>query len=746
MFWRWIVALCILGGVCGCKEKMILGLPETHPYQRTLKQFIRDLDQRDFEILDTEFNPPQPYEDNDSILRDYIGLQSAALQDAKPTSLIVSPFLFTLEAIESKEGVRCLNDSEAAAWWISLGYSGNPFRYQIGARYRCAVMAIVNMVMLDDAYEQKTMPRSSDYRADALAGNLLQWLYAYPVIKTILPQRTNEAFLEGLEKQLSRMLSIAPRDINTNIDMMEILALALASQIWEETLYQERFANEARRILFGSDTLNAEYSDHKKGTFNKAGYIAEMDGPETSYNGVSLYYLMHAAAVVRGNPNWDTFFPEVLERMLTFKAYQTYVDPDGYTTGPSSWSKRTNASYAHDQRARFSREMMAAMLYDQGLYLLQNTSFAGLSEDATLLSKSRLLTLMEDSIVAINRMIGQELELNRQLFPLFKEVAVQWPDDLNYAYDRYVPGAYERFELLRHEASNFLPPYAREASFNKVFSNEFWAYKSKGWGFQVETVPDMGRGYDRGGSGALAGGSLTVLWSKKTGCVLLGKLPGKWDFVKWDSVSAWTTNHIWGELANGRHFSSARNRTIEVEYDDMKSPTQAIVDGVFAVEPNGIESMIQIKPNVGSYHRSFSISENRLLSKSFAHLPADASNQVWESFPLFIKDGTHQLDQAESTIELELEEGWAQVPLDLGSARECELPKDGVYKGVRSIRIQRFTGECLLQFKRPKIISVEYPIFKGAYQTENHIMVIHAQLDRTEDGYLSEYEVVFPTK
>lgn len=719
-------------------------LPEDHEYQIVLKEWLNQLDESHFDIPEVKFDYPTDFKNLDNAYRNWIGFSNAIHGEAQPDSLLVDSKYFTLEAIESEQGVRCFSDAESAAWWIGLDYDGNPLQYHVGARYRCAVMAIVNMVMLDHGYEKRTLQRRSDYRADALAGNLLQWLYAYPVFEPILPNRIKDACLVGLRKQLDRMLSMAPRDVNTNIDTMEIVALALASEIWTGKVDQILFADEARRILFGDKRNFASNSDHKKGIFNKAGYIAEMDGPETSYNGVSLYHLLHAALITKGKAEWDAFIPETVERMIKFKAYQTFPDANGYYTGPSSWSKRTNASYAHDQRARRWRELASAMISEQGYYLLTDTRSKGLSIQDMLPDVNEMNEMIQAAIHAINDFFS--VKPKPLIPPLFNEVAVEWPDDLNYAYNHYIEGSYSRFKtMLDQNYEQFLPPYERNGDFNLRFSDEFWVFKKNNWGFQIETVSEMGRGYDRGGSGALAGGSLTCLWSRKTGCVLLGKLPEKWDKVKWDSITSWTSNHLWGQLKKGRFFSSARNRNIEVIYDDPNQRSRVTIAGEFAVQPFVFGEFFRTDPKKGKYERVFEVEADRLKVESIAGISHNLVDSVWESFPVFLKDEKYQASLDYPNIIIQAEDGSKEISVSLYKQDRENPPVvlNSVYKNVNEIIIERMVGKCRISFDEPIEIQISSPVYTGAYQIKNHILVLHFKMRSVLSKYELKYVVSF---
>ena len=79
-----------------------------------------------------------------------------------------------------------------------------------------------------------------------------------------------------------------------------------------------------------------------------------------------------------------------------------------------------------------------------------------------------------------------------------------WLADIPYTWDAYLDSSYARFnKLIAAKSRLFSPPLARGENLSINFDNEFWVAKQADWAFQVEAVPDMSRGYDVGGSGAL---------------------------------------------------------------------------------------------------------------------------------------------------------------------------------------------------------------------------------------------------
>lgn len=690
---RSLVVLLVL-----CSSAAAEQLPELHEYHRPLREYIGEQQADDFDVelkplvLQTDYSSAEP----DVVYRDYIGLRGAAGRGARNTVLRTDSRHFTLAAIESPHGVRCFHAPEEAAWWVQLEVPGNPFYGSAGAKRRAAVMAMVNMMMFDVAWDDPTFYR----RADGIASNMVAWAYAYRHVKDVLPPETQNAFELGLRHHLQRMLKYGPRDINTNMDTREVVALALLDGILMDPGDHSRLVQAARRILFGRHDRTPDTSDGTVGIFHPAGYIGEADGPETSYNGISLYHLLEARAITNGQADWDAFLPEVIDRMLVFKAHNTFEDPDGYRTGPSNWSKRTNNPYPQDQRARPWRAVAAAMLSEHGHDLAKPVP-----------DRATMVQQIQRAVKQINRWITQPDDTTPN--PWRKHVT-DWPADLVYTYDHYVPGTYDR----RQQQGPAVLPVHRSGDRSTCFDGEFWFCKHQDYAFLVESVADMGHAYDRGGTvGGLAGGSLGVFWTRPAGSLIVSRLPDKWDLVTWETVADWPVHHLWGRDAGGQPFSTARNRRTFPMYDDSEDPREVFLRG--SIGPS--DSLSSVAPGClisGVYYeRTFTRTEHGLRIRVALRMPFDQvrMTELWETLPVFLKD-VSQKAQKETTIAMRTSGEWND-----GTVQEF-------HEQVEAIRLTRFGHSAEIHFEQPQRVRVAKEIWKGGYQNRNRIRNVSVDL------------------
>lgn len=683
-------------------------LPQDAVWKITLRQWLEERKEVEFVIDEVAFGLPDQYgnQDNDKIYRDWIVLGHAG-REPVTAGFRAEPKYFVLSEIEG-EVIRCFPEPAALSWWIGFDFAGNPFAGSEPGMRRALVIAIVDMLMLESSHVE---PRN--IKPDFMGANLGTWAYTYQVCKSQLPAEVRDAYLKGMRHYLDLMERIAPRDGNSNMDMREIVTLAELDHVFagDEQMHG-RLIDLARRILFGRPDRGPATSDPRRGTFHPAGYIGEADGPETSYNGISLYHLAEAAMITRGDPDWDAFMPEVIRRMVRFKAYNTFPEPNGRWEGPSSWSTRTNDPYVRDQRDRPWRPFAEAMLSDEGLYRLRMGPNANSRRPFGLASRSQMLDDIERSLERMNRRPRRPEKWKADQPPIWKEG--HWPADLPYTWDHYVDDSYARFsQLVEDKSDMLLPPFSRADNFNVDFDEEFWTTKRGDWGFQVEAVPHMSRSYDKGGSGALAGGSLATFWTKPTGVVVLGRLPDKWNYVTWDKIDAWPTHHLWGRTAEGAAFSTARQWHPAIRFETRREEPKVHVFGSL-----GSRQTVQQEDSLDSgqvyYRREFTLRENGLhVQSELLSRGTDEISELWESLPVFLNE-SRQGEDSDTTIEFRIEGSWQ--------------PGSGVaIRGVQAVRASRFGGAVLVEFDEPQRVSLS-EVITTRYQKKDRLQMIKVDL------------------
>ncbi|MGB0578347.1 MAG: hypothetical protein ACPGVU_01475 [Limisphaerales bacterium] len=694
-------------GIFGAK------LPQDYPWQKTLRAYLATLPEEAFLITDLDLTFPKDYATNstDRIYRDWIILGNFG-REPITAAFRAKPRHFVLSAIEGDQ-IRSFPGPAALAWWIRFDYPGNPFAASQAGMRRALVIAMVDMLMLETAH---AMPFT--IKPDFMAANIGTWAYTYSVCRALLPGAIQAAYREGIYHHFKLMERMAPRDGNSNMDMRGLATLAELDHVFAEAPgFHQRAIRLARRILFGAPDRGPTTTDPRRGTFHRAGYIGEADGPETSYNGISMFHLTEAAMLTRGEADWDAFMPEVIRRMVRFRAYNTFPEPDGSFDGPSSWSTRTNDPYTHDQRDRPWRRYAEAMLTDEALFRL------GIHPDH-LFDRSRghpdrtqMLDDIEKAVARLNARPRPSEGWHPDSPPVWKEH--HWPNDIPYTFDQYVPGSHAKFaKSVTAKSPLLLAPFAREGDFNESFDEEFWMAKRGDWGFQVEAVPHMSRSYDKGGSGALAGGSLAAFWTRQSGLILLGRLPDKWNHVTWDKIETWPTHHLWGRTKEGTAFSSARQWHPWTRFEPGQHPKTVHVHGYLGPRQT-VEQEDSIDSGHVYYRRRFELKDDGLhISSEILSRGQDEVREIWETIPVFLNP-TRRPTTPDTTIELHANGRW-QPATTAPTA------------GVTALRMKRFAGGVQLYFTQPQRIAVGDP-FETAYQKKDRFRLIRVDLLRGQD-------------
>lgn len=684
-------------------------LPQDHDYQITLRNWMATLTEADFDVTLQEMSwSSAAYSTVDELYKQWIVLRkfdTIGFQAyTRPMRAASKHFVLDNGAGEGIEGsgvVMIFRNPAFAAFWAQFGVDGNPHFDSRALKLRAAVMAAVDMMMLDHYHDTQGARRS-----DFLGGSMRPWVYIYTKTKDELPVDVQQAFLDGFLRMIGKMEDWGPTDVNTNMDTRAIATAAYLYRATDDQSIKDRCVNLAKNVLFGSLSGTPENSDADLGIFHSAGYVGEEDGPETTYNGISLYYILEAAMITRGEPEWDAFLPEVVRRMVNFKAYQAFPDPDGYYDGPSNYAKRTADSYVYDQHGHYWRDIASGLVTDEGKYLVPGVKGRN---DQGVFSESEMVSQINNAIKTLNKN-GRFVEADTTGPVVWDEN--HWPEDWPYTWDHYVDGSYDILDALNLANDPLmLPPFARDADFNKSFDNEFWAFKgsdgSREFGWFIESVPDAGKGYKEG---YLGGGSLCEFWTDATGTVIRGKLRGKPADVpdSWKNYETWATHHIWGVGDGGNPFSTARNRQNSVTYD---------IDGEFAiVTVSGVPETPTSSPGITgkvNYTRVFEKAKNGLIITSM--LTSDGSDMVtelWDSLPIFLRDGMKQSDDA--TIDFRVAGTWQEATTELVTAD--------------AIRIGRFGAFAYVVFEQPQNVKLSTEVWTTDYQTDNRIRSVHIDM------------------
>ena len=593
------------------------------------------------------------------------------------------------------------------------GSQGNPYFGSDPLARRALVATAVDLMMTDDTHSKI----SSIARSDFLGGSMNAWVETFEICRDVLDEKTRAAFEEGFHRMVDKYLQWGPRDVNTNMDMRAVAAVARLYAATENKVIQDKCLRVARRFLFGSEEGSLENLDSIKGTYFAAGYIGENNGPETTYNGVSYYHLMEARCAVPDDPRW-AFLDPVLKSMIEFKLYQYFPDHGRYD-GPAGYACRTGNSYVYDQRGRPWRDVAAADMYEEALPLLFSFQWG----------KPKLPDLEE----LINRTRSQIRRLNASGVaeeitepPMIWEADHQqhWPPDGTF-FSR--SGWYDRLQkAILSKSEHLYAPYDQPNSnfsrfFGEMGKEEFWAYRAAGknqdFGFFVEHVPRTWP------YGSWAGGSLQLFWTRKTGILLLSTHDKTGDeFHKKENtrvfhvIDQWATDHVWGKTGD-RLFTTAT--AFNISATEVKCSTGS--------DPS-VQTLTRFRDDRGDLYgeatltsRFEPVANGLKVTKSFSGKPV--ADELWSAIPVYLRDFRQQQDLKDTSIEGKIGKSWVMI--------------DGPVL-VSEIRLTRDTPNgptsAYLRFTQPQRVRLAEP-WQAGYQSRSRVQNI--QVDMLQVNSLS---------
>ena len=164
-------------------------LPQTHAYQRELRDYLATLQEEDFVIpLKPVTLSENAFEDADDAARYWMLFLERAPDAPGSEGLRVHPRHFTLSAIEAGPDVNMSVgrsqwfDPKDVAWWTHWDYPGNPYIDSKPAKLRAFVASAVDLMMLDHEHEA-----GKNKRSDYLGGSMIRFGYTYYAVKDALP-------------------------------------------------------------------------------------------------------------------------------------------------------------------------------------------------------------------------------------------------------------------------------------------------------------------------------------------------------------------------------------------------------------------------------------------------------------------------------------------------------------------------------------------------------------------------------
>ncbi len=583
-----------------------------------------------------------------------------------------------------------------AAWWMKLDGPGidNPYLNHTGIKRRLLAQGAVELTMHVDYLQSNTVSHP-----DFGMMNMLDVAVAFYYSRDVLDNTTRRAFLDGFGQLIDVLASNSsnyPRDVNTNMDTKGIAATVYIARAAEEegnAGLAQKAHDAVRTWVLGSPNTPPDKAegDTPGVIFHSAGYVGEKDGPETSYNGISIYYMAKGAGLVKDDPAWAWLAGPggVVDRMARFKLFQHFPEPDGRVTGPSGYAKRSAFSYVRDQSGSTGRDALVALISEHGLPVVDELPGTG-----------------------VNKM---EREIEKTLSDI--EFGSENTDMKNWRYgerwterhggiflDHYRSGTYGDWESLEDGNRDlFRIPWKRSQPFSEVFGRsdqapEFWAYKgddgSRKWGFFAESVSDAGEGY-----GSWRGaGSIQTFWTPETGVVINTRnSKHNYDAVDWPAIDTWATHHLWGVDGGGKRWSSGRQRVQKrVEYDRSNNPTQVTVVNTPERQGGSWSGSVQ-------YERTMAVTSNGLkVTSTLTSDQSDKAKEIWETIPVYLVDNG-QDESTKTTIEYLEGSNWKKLGTSLETTDHIRLGRnfgDGkkyvyiVFEDMESVKLSKNEWQC----------------------------------------------------
>ncbi|HXG23811.1 MAG TPA: hypothetical protein VNJ09_04585, partial [Chthonomonadales bacterium] len=424
--------------------------------------------------------------------------------------------------------------------------------------------------------------------------------------------------------------------------------------------------------------------------FHPAGYFTDCSCFDTSYNGISLYFGTWCALM----SDWG-FARRAMDQAYRLRAHLSFPDPAGNFSGPSHMSSRTSADPPHDQWQSIPRHCAAGMISDHALYLCPAPS-------------AKAFDAAPQTIAAI---------LNRQLaspfppdFQPWRET--HWSSEINFAYEHYQRGHYERLlKLVKLNSPLLKSPYQRNETFIREFAKAFIIAKFPTWGGAIHMGPvgkaigNLGLPYGYGG------GQLSAYWTPSTGAVLLGRRRGAqghaYDaYAEWQS---WPIHAVTGLTELGELVSSSR-----IEQPEPKSEVgrdRAIVR-VSGVMPKYNADRTAIGPSGLQYQRRFRLGPDGVrVTTTVTSSAPERMTELYESIPVFLREQ----GEKPAVIWFQIGDTWEEATPELRSA-------------VRAIRVDRFTGSVLITFSRPCAVKLSPQVWRDGFQTQAECRTILVDL------------------
>jgi|GEM_PF-3068736 len=671
-------------------------LPQDHPYQKVLRDYLKGLTADDFGPGMTRWGEtrrfglePEWIDTEEKAYPVWLAIADGMISP-KAEVLVAPGEAYTLASVEAADGIRMELPPSSSTnpltliWWALWDYPGNPWKGEPTLFTRAFAMASVDLIMMDDLINSPEGRASN--RSDYIAGRLgwLTWVYLHT--KEKVPKEVAQAYEAGLVRLLARMEEKGPDGRTDNMNTKAVPAMVYLSKATDDPEIRQRAEAYAKRVA----ALRTPSRVHPVGVIYDAG------GIEVSYNGIALYYLINGAL----SSDWP-FLHETLAQMLRFQGWMTLPDPDGYWAGPNHFNSRVGADAPYDQWGYFSRKVGSAMLYPEARYILERPHQR---RDYPLLPT---LEQMQTSLTAWAEKTNAPEIAPFEGFKVWnRQPKGSWAPRYPFIPLHYRPGFYtEMKELIAKGDPSMTPPLLARDSFEALLpdpalmaerdptdSNTFFIVRRPSY-YVISYTGHLGwHQYINWG-----GGGLSAYWTPEAGSLLLGRSAGL-ENNDWDDWRIWPVHAVSGEVSPGDAFSTARlnRKVLRVVYDRESANPKVTVSANLNSEfqpmmrkgfkgrlrgENRYEREIETLPDEVRVTLRLQSDGQTAISELFESLPVYLGN-------LWLLPGRR--DVLEPTrIEIETAEGWRE-------------PTPEYTDGVRRIRLTRFKGSAEITFERPR--------------------------------------------
>ncbi len=680
-----------------CSTSAFAQLPQNHPWEVTLRNYMASLKTSDFAvtIAPLSFNSNWVSSD-DQLYKWWLAFRD--LPDDREIQM--DPKYLLLTSIEGSDGQIHMKIGRGgysvlhAAWWADFDYPGNPYYGEKSVKLRALIPAMTDMMMLTKAHEDGKYTRS-----DFAGGNLMMYAYAFYVGKNVLPDSVQQAYATGMLSMMQDIIKWGPTGIFGDMDGFASVGMWYVANTLNNPAVTKEAENYTDRLI--------------KRWFYNAGYMGHGDGFDATYDGIDLFFYTWTAMISDYQP-----LINVIDKIVTLKGHLGLPDPDGYSNGPSHFSTATAGPVAMDQWSDYLRDVSDAMISDNGLYLLENYNrgYRGgvIPDESYMMSSSERTGIMRILTYGYSGYRKTSLApfetLNNTYIPqVWSEN--HWINDQSaeiYAFDAYKDGFYKKIISLKNNNDPILSlPFQRKSNFIEVFSNNktypdsctFVTAKLGGYGVVIHTGRLSNWGGATGTLSGLSGGALSTFWTPATGTVINGVAGGYQNnnadqHDTWSNWQQWGVNTISGVNGNGDPFSSARNRFPDAVSSKTSNSATVTVEGQIGsnVDAGRTAPNNAIQGSV-HYTRQFEINGSGVtITSTLKSDGKDKAKELWEMIPVFLQNNS--TSGTSTIINLQISNGkWVSATTTLT-------------KNVTAIQLQRFNGAVNIDFNTPQAVKL----------------------------------------